>query len=164
MVMKAVVVYDSKFGNTESLARTIAGRLGMDEPALVVAATVATEADLAGTDLLVVGGPTQGHGISSALRAFLARLPDDAVRDIAAATFDTRLGWPKVLSGSAAAGSARRLTKKGARLVMPPGSFVVKASEGPLADGEVDRAMNWADGVWSKVAGAQATSAGYTAR
>jgi flavodoxin len=145
--MKAVVVYDSKFGNTERLARAIAEKLGAEEPAPAVEASAASERDLAGIDLLVVGGPTQGHGLSPALKAFLDGLQPEAVRDMPAVTFDTRLSWPMLLSGSAAAASAKRLAKKGARLLVPPESFLVTASEGPLAEGELDRAAAWATAV-----------------
>lgn len=145
--MKAVVVYDSKFGNTEHLARAIAETLGVGEPAAVVAAGAASERDLAALDLLAVGGPTQGHGLSPALKAFLERIPPEAVRDVPTVTFDTRLPWPRFLAGSAAAASAKRLAKKGARLVVPPESFLVTASEGPLAEGELARAQAWATAV-----------------
>lgn len=143
--MKALVVYDSKFGNTERVARVIAERLSAGEPAPMLAAMDATERDLAGIDLLVVGGPTQGHGVSQPLRAFLARTPAESLRGMPAATFDTRLHWPRVLSGSAASGCARRLEKSGARLVAQPESFLVMGSEGPLAEGELARASDWAD-------------------
>ncbi len=148
--MKAVVVYDSKFGNTERIARAIAEQLGAGEPAAVVAASAASERDLAGIALLAVGGPTQGHGLSPDLRAFLMRIPQEAVRDVPTVTFDTRLPWARFLSGSAAAASAKRLAKKGARLLMPPESFLVAKSEGPLAEGELARASAWANDVRAK--------------
>ncbi|HEU5398077.1 MAG TPA: flavodoxin family protein [Gammaproteobacteria bacterium] len=139
------MVYDSKFGNTERLARAIAEVLGTDTPAALVAASAASVSDLAGVDLLVVGGPTQGHGVSPALRAFLDRIPPEAVGDMPTLTFDTRLGWPRFLSGSAAAQIAKRLTRKGARLLVPAESFLVTSGEGPLAEGELARASAWAD-------------------
>jgi flavodoxin len=148
--MKALVVYDSKFGNTERLARVIAEELGGEVPAPMVAANVAGERNLVGIGLLAVGGPTQGHGVSSALRVFLDRIPPDAVRGMRVVTFDTRLRWPRVLSGSAAAGCARRLVKKGACLLVPPECFLVLAAEGPLLEGELDRARAWADEVRRK--------------
>jgi flavodoxin len=149
--MKALIVYDSKFGNTEHVARAIAAHLGAEGETPVVAAGDATESDLAGVELLAVGGPTQGHGMSPALRAFLRRIPPEALRDVPAVAFDTRLSWPRVLSGSAAARCGKQLARKGARLVVPPESFIVTASEGPLADGELERAGAWADGVRAKL-------------
>lgn len=145
--MKTLIVYDSKFGNTERLARTIAETVGVGEPALVVAASAASTGDLAGIGLLAVGGPTQAHGLSPALKTFLDGLPSEAVRGVPAVTFDTRLTWPRFLSGSAAVALARRLEKKGARLLLPPESFLVTGSEGPLAEGELARATTWAHAV-----------------
>lgn len=141
--MKALVVYDTKFGNTERLARAIAAALGAGESADVMTAAAASARDLAGVDLLAVGGPTQGHGLSPALRTFLDGLPPQAVRDLPAVAFDTRLHGPRLLTGSAAAATAKRLEKKGARLVAPPESFLVGGTEGPLAETELDRAMTW---------------------
>jgi hypothetical protein len=48
--MKAVVVYDSQFGNTERLARAIAEQLSAEEPAPVLAANATSERDLAGSN------------------------------------------------------------------------------------------------------------------
>jgi flavodoxin len=141
--MKAVVVYDSMFGNTERIARAIAETVGAGESVPVVAVGVASEHDFAGMGLLAIGGPTQGHGLSPALRAFLDRLPAEAVQDVPTVTFDTRLTWPRFLSGSAAIASAKRLEQKGARLLMPPESFLVKGKEGPLVEGELERARAW---------------------
>lgn len=142
--MNVVVVYDSKFGNTERIARAIGEELGCPESVQVVMAGDANEHLLAGIELLVVGGPTQGHGLSPALTSFLEQLPADAVRDVPAATFDTRLTWPRILAGSAAGAAAKRLAKKGARLLLTPESFLVTGSEGPLVEGELDRARSWA--------------------
>jgi flavodoxin len=168
--MKAVVVFDSKYGTTEGLAREIAAALGAGEPVPVVAASAASARDLQDVDLLAVGGPTQGHGLSPALRAFLDGLPSEAVRDVPTVTFDTRLSWPRFLAGSAAAASARRLEKKGARLVAPPESFLVAGSEGPLAHGEMERARTWAGTVramidpHARVPAGAATTGGHNAR
>jgi len=143
--MKALVVYDSKFGNTERVARAIAEKLGVGEPAPVMPVGAVSKHNLIGIDLLVVGGPTQGHGVSSALRVFLAGIPQDVVRGMSTASFDTRLRWPRILSGSAAAGCARRLEQKGARLLVSPECFLVTSAEGPLVEGELARASAWAD-------------------
>ena len=72
-------------------------------------------------------------------------LPSEVLRGVATATFDTRLRWPVFLSGSAARGIARALERKGSRLVAPPESFFVNGREGPLAEGELERAGSWAE-------------------
>lgn len=142
--MKALVVYDSSFGNTEQLARAIALQLAPDASTTVLQASDANAEDLAGIDLLAVGGPTQAHGLSPALKAFLQRTPPEAVRDLPTVTFDTRLHGPRLLTGSAAASSAKQLERKGARLLVPPETFVVASKSGPLEEGELTRATTWA--------------------
>jgi hypothetical protein len=67
--MKMVIVYDSRYGNTEQMARAMAERLGKNGPVRLVAAGAAGERDLVGSDLLVVGGPTRIRGIKGAGRA-----------------------------------------------------------------------------------------------
>jgi flavodoxin I len=147
MTMKALVVYDSKFGNTERIARVIAEALATGEPVPVMQTNETSERDLVGIDLLVVGGPTQAHGLSSALRTFLDHLSPKAVRDVATATFDTRLHWPQILNGSAAVASARRLETMGAVIMVPPESFLISGRKGLLIKGELERAKAWADKV-----------------
>jgi flavodoxin I len=104
----------------------------------------AVEAIPAGLELLVVGGPTQGHGVDPAEKAFLDQLPAESVRGVPVVAFDTRLRWPELLSGSAAKGIAKRLQPKGARLLLEPESFFVEGKDGPLGEGELERAAAWA--------------------
>lgn len=145
--MKALVVYESKYGNTEQVARAIAAQLGeAGQVRLVDAATVST-LDPTGFDLLLVGGPTQRHGVSPTLRDRLERIPAGALRDLPAAAFDTRIRMARLLTGSAAIGIAQRLKQKGARVVTSPESFFVVDGEGPLAEGEIERARAWATDV-----------------
>jgi flavodoxin len=151
--MHAMVVYDSMFGNTERIAQAIGAAIGDGAP--VEVRPIAEAGGLPpGLDLLVVGGPTQGHGVDPALKAFLDGLPSEAVRGVAAAAFDTRLRWPVLLSGSAARGIAKRLGQKGAHLLAEPESFFVEHKDGPLAEGELGRAASWARSLAAAVDGA----------
>ncbi|HUY98841.1 MAG TPA: flavodoxin domain-containing protein [Thermomicrobiaceae bacterium] len=150
--MNSLVVYDSQYGNTEQIARAIATRLEALGPVHVMFVREPTVIDLAGIDLLVIGGPTQSHGASRQLRDWVEPIPAAALRDKAAATFDTRLRWPAFLAGSAGRAIARTLERAGARLLEPPESFLVVGSEGPLADGELDRAGRWATALASLAA------------
>jgi len=94
-------------------------------------------------DLLIIGSPTEGHGIPQEMRRFLERLDPASVQGRSAAAFDTRVRWPRILSGSASAGIAKRLTAKGARVAGPQGSFIV-TTEPALEEGELERARAWA--------------------
>jgi flavodoxin len=141
--MKVLVVYDSKFGNTERIAQVIAGRLQRHGSVELMNVELAPRTMPQSLNLLVVGGPTQGHGASPALRDWLEGLePTHGVR---AGAFDTRFAKPRWLTGSAAGVIARRLNRLGFDLVRDPESFFVAHSEGPLLDGEDDRAAAWAE-------------------
>lgn len=137
--MRAMVIYDSLYGNTARIAQAIGEVIPADVRSIAEAET--TPADL---DLLVIGGPTQGHGVDQPLKEYLARLPDEIVDGVAIAVFDTRLHWPEFLSGSAAKGLAKLLEAKGAHLISPPASFFVDGKEGPLSSGELERSASWA--------------------
>jgi hypothetical protein len=99
--------------------------------------------------MLIVGGPTQRHGASEALRVFLASMPRRSLLALAAAAFDTRYRMATWKSGSAARGIAGRLRRAGGTLVVPPESFFVAGREGPLEQGELERAAQWGERVRS---------------
>jgi flavodoxin len=141
--MNALVVYASRFGNTERIARAIGAALDTGAPP-TVASYEAVAGLPPGLDLFVVGAPTQAHGIPAEFKRFIDELPADVLSGVPVAAFDTRYRKPVLLTGSAARGIAKRLERKGARLVAAPESFFVEHSEGPLAEGEVERAATWA--------------------
>jgi hypothetical protein len=96
-------------------------------------------------DLLIVGGPTHGHGASNPMKLLMSGIERQALSGRFAAAFDTRFKMARWLSGSAAGVIARRLEKAGCTVVVPPESFfVARTSEGPLLEGELDRARTWA--------------------
>lgn len=142
--MKALVIYETKYGNTEQIARTIAASLNGSISTKVLSVAEATPDGLEDGDLLVVGGPTQAHGATPEFNAMLKRFSVRNLEGVKAATFDTRLHWPQLLSGSAAQTAAHQLQKAGYLMVAPPESFFVSGKEGPLVPGEADRASAWA--------------------
>jgi len=141
--MKAMVVYDSLYGNTEKLARAIGGAIG-DEARVVRAGDVSLS-ELESVDLLVVGSPTQGGRPTPATRDFLDKVSKSAVESVNVAAFDTRVTsrWAAVF-GYAAGRIAKSLKRKGGTLVASPEGFFVEGTEGPLKDGELERADAWA--------------------
>jgi len=162
--VRALVIYESMFGNTEAIARAVAEGIAyhLEVEALEVASAPGTiPSDVV---LLAVGGPTHAHGMTTpTTRADSRRRADrlvsggEGVREwvgkveasgpIAAAAFDTRIKGPALLWGSAARGLARELVRAGLRLALPPRSFLVEGPTGPLTDrlveGELDRARVW---------------------
>ena len=170
--MRSIVVYESWFGNTKRIAEEIAEVLAA-EGEVDVRSVSDPVPPLEHVDLLVVGAPTQVHGLSSArsrqgavdqggeggetrmgAREWIEALPLIGAPDVA--VFDTRAHKPVLLVGSAAQGMARRLRKRGYRLVAEPESFFVEGTPGPLEDGELERAVEWARSLVPSAAGVTA--------
>jgi Flavodoxin len=161
--MKIVVVYESMFGNTKTIAEAIAE--GLREAGEVKLGTVddLSPDEVRDAALIVAGGPTHARGMAKpnahqslakdksydrygpvlpgqeSLRGWLERLPAGRAE---ATAFDTRFDKPKWLTGSAAKEIVRRLRSKGYAL-SGARSFFVQTTGGPLADGERERAVAW---------------------
>ena len=144
--MKALVVYDTLYGNTEKIARAIAGAITGD--VRILRAGEAGPADLAGVELLFVGSPTQGGQATDPVQKFLDKIPAGALKNVRVASFDTRLKTKLVkLFGYAAGRIEKALKGKGGTPASSPGLFQVKGPKGPLVDGEEERAAAWARGI-----------------
>lgn len=149
--MNSVVVYGSRYGNTEKVAYRIAAGLRRLGPVEVLSTEEARLAILSGIDLVVIGGPTEAHRVTEPIVRFLEKLEPDVLKGKFAAAFDTRLRGPHWLMGSAAAGIASRLRHAGAKEVLAAESFFVGGQPPELGPGELDRAEAWADGLGSTV-------------
>ena len=146
--MKTLVVYDSLYGNTKTIAQTIGEAIPGEVEVLHVGQVNA--GDLESVDLLIIGTPTHGALPTEAVQGLLERLGPPAREDARAATFDTRLTWwfLERWGGFAAPKMADVLVEKGWPLAGAPGGFYVKGlRKGPLKRGEVDRAAAWAKGL-----------------
>jgi flavodoxin len=165
--MRALIIYESMYGNTRQVAEAVADALRDRDDDVAVASAHEAAPALDGVELLVVGGPTHMHGLATSLsrkmaakaaeedgtplepdataehglRTWLRGLPRAA--SVPAAAFDTRGDAAAALTGSAARGIARRLSHRGFDVVGSE-SFLVADSEGPLEEGELERARTWA--------------------
>jgi len=161
--MRALVVYESMFGNTQTIAEAIAD--GVGTYCMVETVEVGNAPGTMGTnvDLLIAGGPTHQFGMSRASsRSDAAKRADQAlvsrgigIREwldglnrtvpVMAAAFDTRMSEPRWLRlvGSAAGKIERRLKKLGFTIALPSEHFHVTGMQGPLLDGEIRRAREW---------------------
>lgn len=172
--MRALVVYESMFGNTQRVAQAIADGIATKLPVRMIEVGDAPE-DVGGdVDLLVVGGPTHVHGMSSAStrrsaaeraegtlvsqRIGVREWLDHAkaqVFDIPAAAFDTRINGMAIFTGSAAKGYARGLRSAGFRVDWPPRSFLVSSRAAPGEDallaGQLDEARAWGEAIASRI-------------
>ncbi len=142
--MKSLVIFDSQYGNTAQIAVKIADTLAQFGEARAERVTAVQLDMLEGVQLLVVGGPTQGWNSTAAVKDFLVKLTPAQLEALSAAEFDTRLDKPRWLTGSAANNIAKQLRSLGANLLLKPESFLVKGTEGPLVEGELERAARWA--------------------
>jgi flavodoxin len=141
--MKTLVIYDSLYGNTKRIAQAIGDAIPDQVEVLHVGDVNASE--LGGYDLLIVGAPTHGARPSPAVQEFLDQIPPPALEGINVAGFDTRMTNRLItLFGCAAPKIAKALKKKGGTQVGPDGGFYVTGGEGPLKEGEVERAAAWA--------------------
>lgn len=138
--MKALVIYDSYFGNTKLIAEAIAKELGGGTLAKPVVRF--NKSELEGTGLLIVGSPIRGWRPSERMGEFLASLGRDRLKGIKAAAFDTRIKL--FIHGDAARKISKALENAGAKIIAQPQVFFVKGSEGPLFDGEIEKATQWA--------------------
>ncbi len=164
--MRALVVYESMYGNTHAVAINVAAGLAATHQVTLVPVTRATRELVAAADLLVVGGPTHMHGMSTAASRRMAAetagkqgsgltMDPDAdgpgargwlagitAGDRLAAAFDTRLSGMPALTGRASRGISAQLKRHGYRLVAAPESFLV-SKQNTLLDGEAARACSW---------------------
>ncbi len=159
--MKTLVIFDSQFGNTEKIARAIGEGLAPEgEPAPVQHVGEVQPEDLRDLALLVVGCPTQRMNYTDGMKDFLARIPENGLAGVRIAAFDTRISNEDMqalvksrvtrlvvktfLHRFAAGPLAAELKKKGAESATDPEGFFVADNEGPLKDGELERARDWA--------------------
>lgn len=152
--MKAMVVYDSVYGNTEQIAQAI-GRALVDAEVATLRVNNVQPEQLAGLQILVVGSPTQRFSPLPTTTTLLKSIPAGSLKGVKVAAFDTRITQAEIdkhgvlaffvkLFGYAAEPIAKRLVKAGGTLAVPPEGFYVGGTEGPLLDDELERAAAWA--------------------
>ena len=141
--MKALIIYDSTYSNTEKIAKAIGAALTGDVK--VLRAIAANPADFGSFDLLVIGSPTYGGRPMPSVATLVNNISESAIKGKNVAVFDTRIPSKMVkLFGFAADRIAKNLKGKGANLIVPAEGFFVTGKEGPLKDGEQERASAWA--------------------
>lgn len=140
--MRVLVAYSSRKGNTRLVAERIAAAVRVRVPVELFDVENAPR-DLPDGELVFIGGPTEAHGMTQPLAQFFARLHAGTLAGRVAVAFDTRIDWPRLLSGSAAVGITKRLREAGARIVAPPESFIVNGVP-ELLPGELERIDPWA--------------------
>ncbi|MFP4365421.1 MAG: flavodoxin family protein [Spirochaetia bacterium] len=152
--MKALIIYDSYFGNTETIAKALQKELSNNGDAKAVKVQEAEKSMLEGIDLLLVGSPTRAFSPTKDISSFVKRLGSKQLENIRAGAFDTRVSTEEIDSkllgimvrvfGYAAKPIAKLLAKKGAEKPVQTKWFYVDDKEGPLKTGSIQLAINWA--------------------
>ena len=167
--MRALVVYETMFGNTGQIATAIADGLADGAEVTITNVVDAPTEVPPGIDLLVVGGPTHAFSMSRAstrhtaaergapvteadggIREWLEALPTPEAPPVFAA-FDTRVDMP--LLPGAASRAASKVARHNGFTVLHPASFLVKDYEGPLVKGQLELARDWGHGLTEQLAG-----------
>src|SRR4051812_38818235 len=173
VAMRALVVYESMYGNTKEVATAVADGLSTRMPVQLIEVGAAPTVIADDIALLVVGAPTHGHGMSKdasrksaaertstdeppvisrnvGLREWLEGLESaPAPVHVPAAAFHTPIKGPRGLWGSAAQAAEPHLRRGGATLIVPAESFLIGGPRGPkygaLLEGEVEHARRWGE-------------------
>lgn len=151
--MKTLIVYDSVFGNTKNVALAMEEALKESGDAAAIRVSRFHPDLLEGVDLLAVGSPTRGFKPTKEIAEFLDNLPAGGLGGMKVMAFDTRSDVKKIDNkilnfmtkhfGYAAEPIGQKLVKKGGTLAKQPEGFIVSDTEGPMMDGEIERAKNW---------------------
>ncbi len=144
--MNALVIYDSNFGNTKTVAEEIVNNL--DGSARTLSVKNFHAADLAGIDLVIWGSPINAWKPSAATMTAMNELPEKTFKGIRFTTFDTRM--KTFLHGDAKDHIAKRIRTLGGKPIAKPKEFYVRAKDGPLFDGEIEKARQWAKQISGK--------------
>ena len=141
--MKALVIYDTNYGNTKKIAKIVAEKLWKGTKLISVADL--KKKDLKSMEVLIVGSPVIGWNPTERMSKFLAGLKDNELQGIKAAGFDTRMKL--FFFTDAAKKISKELSRAGATIIARSQGFYVQKAEGPLRDGEKERAVVWASNV-----------------
>src|SRR5688572_21084194 len=147
--MKSVVLYASRTGNTRTIAEAIA-RAMRERGAVEDIDAEHAPTTLPECDLVFIGVPTEKHTLTPPMVGVFDRLTPGSLRGRATVAFDTRMQWPRFLSGSAADEIAKRLRAAEAQVVAAPESFFVRTQPQlgyELVPGELARVARWANEV-----------------
>ena len=131
--MKALVVYETKYGNTEKIAVALSD--GLKSGGLATDCVKVQDLDVAKVDqcdFLAVGGPTHAFGISGEIKNFLKKLEKVKLRGKKAFAFDTK--FKRRLYGSAAGKIEDKLKEMQFEIVMAHSSAIVGKTKGPLEE------------------------------
>ena len=150
--MNVLIIYDSAYGNTAAVAKTMATAISGQHHVIAKQVSKASVTDISEADIVIISSPTQGGMPTRSIQRYINELPPHTLKGKTVAAFDTRfsmhghgrwLGFLTRVVGFAAPRIASGLQDKGGILILPPEGFIVEDKQGPLAKYESRRAADW---------------------
>jgi menaquinone-dependent protoporphyrinogen IX oxidase len=149
--MKGIVVFDTSYGNTKTIAQTISETLresGMDVDVFHVKDV--KNLSIKDYNFLVLGSPTRFGTMSFSIRGFLGKVKSEEWANKPFAVFDTEnpenIERARIENKEWSAGEkiAASLRDKKMNELLPVLKALVLGEKGPLKDGEIERAKEYA--------------------
>ena len=156
-MVNTLLVYFSKFGNTQKVTEAIAEVLDSAGTVRVIPSNQLTADELQAADLVVMGTPTHKMNLPADVRPIFDTLPKRILKRTPIAAFDTSYkmsAWLRPFT--AARRLLPKLRKLGGKPLLPPQTFHVMEREGPLYEGEIERARDWARQILARLTGTSA--------
>ncbi|MBI9048135.1 MAG: hypothetical protein JEZ00_01840 [Anaerolineaceae bacterium] len=152
--MKVVIIFDSIFGNTAKVAHAMADAIKTNVDVKAIQVGQFSDEDLKDCTHLLIGSPTRAFGPTSAIKQMLANLDRNSLQNVKISVFDTRMAIDeidvKILKflekrlGYASDTMQKIIKRRLKKQSVPWSSYIVNGSEGPLREGELQRAEAWA--------------------
>ena len=127
--MKAIVLYGSRFGSTEKIAKSL--EIGLKAEGRFETVICASTGELQSVDalkeydILCIGAPTENTSAPKPMKEFLSKLRDISLSGKYGFAFDTKLD--SRFSGSAAKHIEKQLSNLGLRIIAPRESAIVSS-------------------------------------
>jgi flavodoxin len=134
--MKTVILYESFFGNTKTVAEAMGKAFPPGEEIQVSNISEIEWQNVSDADCLIVGSATRGFRPCEKTKRFLKSIPSKGLSGVKVAAFDTRMALSKIES-------------KSLRFIVKSGGYAAKhiAAKLKKKGGEEERAANWAKSI-----------------
>lgn len=150
--MKGAVIYQSRYGNCEQIARSL--HKGLQESGADVTLTEVGSAGEPGADLdfLAIGSPTRAGRATGPVRRLIGKIGRGTGSGPRYIAFGTGLAKGIDKGPIAADYIQKALAEKGCQSLGQPFRAAVEGLKGPLVEGEVERAYEYGKTIGSRLA------------
>lgn len=150
--MKVIIIYDTVFNNTKKVAESMASELETNNEVVLTQVNNASKHNLNEFDMIILGSPTRAFNPTKPISSYINSIKVEDITGKSVLLFDTRISAHDVNSkvfnvfekrfGYATDTMTKKLTKKDADILDTKG-FFVSGNEGPMNDGEFEKAQEW---------------------